>query len=170
MSLGADGINTLFTPTHQLLYQDWVVNGNYPGSGTQSNSGGVGMGMTDYTVSMMYLEEIKRTFGREYSVSWNQYTQNLKITPCPKTDLVGLLFIWKKISIEQLFNNINFRRLCVGEAKKTWGGLILSKTNMNLPGGGQFNGQFIYEQGVKEYDSALDDIIHEVPATPMLIA
>jgi len=157
LSLGVDGINTLFSPTHELLYQDWVVKGNYPGGG-----GGPGMVMADYDISMMYLEEIKRHFSKEYTCYFRSGSETLKITPTPKTSLTGAVFVYKKETAANLYNNQLVKRLCVARAKKLWGE-ILSKYSAQLPGGGTYNGEAIYQRGATEETEVMIRIQQESP-------
>jgi len=158
-SMGADGINTLFSPTHDLLYDAWVVKGGYPG-GPGGSIAGQGMVLSDYDIGMMYLEEIKRRFGREYRVLWNSNREVLKLIPTPNKDITGVLLLYKKETLANLYNNILFRDLCVAKARKLWGE-ILGKFTVTLPGGGTFNGADIKTQGIEEEKAAMERVIGE---------
>ncbi len=156
-SFGIDGINTLFSPTHTLLYKDWVVRGQHPGA-----PGATGMVLTDWYIGMSYLEEIKNTFGKRYTCYWRPLSQTLKIVPTPHENMIGLIVVFKKESLQNLFNHILFRKLCIAKVKKLWGS-ILDKNEMNFPGGGRVNGAKIEQQGIEEEQKILDRIEKEAP-------
>lgn len=151
-SFGIDGINTLFSPTHTLLYKDWVVEGNYPGG---PNSGG--MVLTGWTIGMNYLEEIRNTFGKMYTCYYRPNSQTVKIFPTPKENMTGILIVYKKESLANLYNHILFKELSVAKAKKLWG-FLLDKTNMQFPGGGTVNGAKIEAAGKEEEEKAIEKI------------
>ena len=152
-----DGLNVMFSPTNTLLYNDWVLQGNYPGSsmGTGSCQGNV---LAQYQIAMGQLNDVKNMFERKYRVDWWPSKQSLKITPTPNEDLVGILLIYKKSEFAELFNNRFVKQLAVGKAKRLWGS-ILSKVQMQLPGGGTFNGDIIKEDGKVVLYKKVDEFI-----------
>ena len=88
-----DGISTLFTNTHNLLYEDWVVNGGYPGGpggGSYRNSG---MTLAGYEVAMNYLEDVRDTFTRIYHAQYSASREEILITPTPTLTGVALLVV-----------------------------------------------------------------------------
>lgn len=162
-SFGIDGINTLFSPTHTLLYKDWVVRGNYPGGpGSQS------MVLTDWYIGMNYLEEVKNTFGKRYTCYWRPLSQTVKVIPTPQENMVGALIIFRKEKIANLYNHILFKKLCIAKVKKLWGS-ILDKNEMNFPGGGRVNGAKIEQQGIDEEEKVLDRIRAEAPPIDIIV-
>lgn len=154
-SSGASGINTLFSPAHTLLYNDWVVKGNYPGGGSNN------LHLTEYQISMSYLEDIKRYFSREYIVDWLPNKQMLKLTPTPNEDLDGILFLYKKSKVRDLYNNILFKEICVAKAKKLWGFILTKISGVQLPGGGTIDGNAILSEGKEEEEKILQKINDE---------
>lgn len=156
----AGGINTLFSNTHQLLYNDWVVQGNYPGG--PGNIPGMGGGniLSDYQGTMQYLEEIKNTFGRRYTAYYRGNRNELVILPTPETSGVCMMRVYKKDAAENLYNNILIKRMAVAKAKKQWG-LHLKKYSLTLPGGGTLNGDSIYQDGVTEETELMESFRKE---------
>ncbi|HON83424.1 MAG TPA: hypothetical protein PLI22_04730 [Caldisericia bacterium] len=162
-SFGVDGINTLFSPTHTLLYKDWVVRGNYPGG-----PGVQGLVLTDWAIGMNYLEEIRNTFGKMYTAYYRPLTETLKIFPTPKEDITGVLIVYKKMAMASLYNHVLFKELCVAKAKKLWG-FNINKTNITLPGGGTINGAEIKAEGKEEEKEAIDKLRSESSPIDFLI-
>lgn len=159
LSTGPDGINVLFSPANMLLGPDLAGMGGIPGASNQGAS--PGLSIAGYQIAQMYLEEIQNSFGREYMVDYRPWSQKLSVTPTPTTSGIGLLSLYRNEDSIYLYSNPLVKKLAVGRAKKLWGGLILNKYSMSLPGGGTINGEAIYQQGLDEETRALDDIKQE---------
>jgi hypothetical protein len=159
ISLPQDGINTMFTPTHMLLYEQFMTQGgSMPGAnnrmGGQSDSGIV---LGGYDIAMMYLKEIKQHFGKMYSVRWNPNTESLRIFPTPTEAGTGLLYMYRKEWPENLYNHPLMKKLCVARGKMQWG-IHLKKYNVTLPDGMGITGTEMYSDGMAEEEKILDDI------------
>lgn len=159
-----NGINTLFSPMNTLLYSDWVVKGNYPGAGSSNLS------MTNYNISMNYLEEINRMFGREYSVDYRPLSQTLKITPTPIEDLVGIILVYRKSEAVQVYNHPFCKKLCVALAKQQWGMNSSKYSGVQLPGGGSINSERLIDEGKQEEEQILEKIRNESEPIDFFIA
>lgn len=151
-STGTNGINSLFSPLNTLLYDDWVVKGNYPGSGNTQ--------LTHYLIQMNNLEDIMRLFERSFRVDWRPSKQVLKLTPTPTQTLVGLLKVYKKSQATEIYNHPFMKRLSIAKAKQLWG-FILGKYQINLPGGGTTNGSEIKQDGLDSEEKVMSDIRDE---------
>lgn len=156
LSNSPDGINVLFSPTHNLLYQDWVIHGNYPG-GSGAGQGNV---LTNFEIQTQYIEDIRDSFGAYYYAQYSDSRQEVTLTPTPELDGTGLMVIYRKESAENLYNNHLVKRLCVAKSKMLWGEM-LSKYSSTIPGGATINGESIFSRGQAEYDRVLDDMIKE---------
>lgn len=160
-----NNINTLFTPQHQLLYQDWVTNANYPGGGGGAggnSSAGLGgaMVMSNYDISMIYLKEIEDHFVRKYSAQFDTNDMTLRIWPTPNADTFGLLQVYTRQTSENLYNNPLLKKLVVARTMIQWG-LHLIKYNITLPGGGQLNASTYLEKGERDEAAALESMVKE---------
>lgn len=168
LSFGLDGINTMFSPTHILLHDQYVNKGNYPGgSGVGVNTG---LTLTNYQISMMYLEEIKHLFGKYYTVNWLPAKEALQIIPTPDKTLVGVLMFYKREQSEYLYNHIHVKRLAIAKCKKLWGGLNIGKYNATLPDGMTINYDNIYNQGKEEENEVMEAIKSESSPIDFYIA
>lgn len=152
----SDGLNVLFSETHNILWKDWVVFGNYPGG---PGSGG-GMTLAGYTVMTDYLEDVRDFFQSLFFAQYNDARQEILISPSPDVAGVALLTVYTKTSVERLYNNDLVRDLCVGRAKELWGH-ILGKYTMTLPSGGTINGTEIKTDGKTLIDETMEKIIGE---------
>jgi len=155
-----NGINVLFSPTHMLLYEDWVIRGGYPGGPGGSYNENSGMVLAGYEVAVQYLNDIKDTFGLKYHAQFSDARQEILIWPTPKTTGVGLMLCYKKNKATDLYNHRMVKRLAVAEAKIQWG-TNLDKYTMTLPSGATMNGARILQDGQAEKEKVMDDIIAE---------
>lgn len=168
VSFGLDGINTMFSPTNILLYDQYVNKGNYPGG----PGGGydTGMTMTNYHIAMGYLKEIQNTFSKRYTINYLPASDIFQVIPTPAQDLVGVLSFYRRETTENLYNHILMKQLVVAKTKKIWGGLNIGKYAATLPDGTTINYRDIYEQGKEEEEKILDRIDNEGAPCDFFIA
>ena len=155
-----DGISTLFTNTHNLLYEDWVVNGGYPGGPGGGQYGAAGMVLAGYEVAMNYLEDIRDTFTRIYHAQYSSSREEILITPTPTIAGVALIEVFKRESAANLYNHELVKALSVAEAKIQWG-QNLRKYSMTLPSGGTINWSEILSEGREDKERIQERIIGE---------
>jgi len=165
LTVGTNGINTVFSSEHQLLYNDWTLQGNYPGG---SVDGDAGMRLTGYEIAMQYLNDVRDTFNILYRTQYSDARQQLLIYPTPQTAGTGLLTVYRKETATNLYNDDLVKRLAVAEAKIQWGN-NLNKYNMSLPSGGTINGADILSQGKEEKEKVMEDIVGESEPLPFYI-
>lgn len=168
LSYSNDGINVLFSPQHQLLYQDWVIHGNYPGGPGGYASQSSGMVLAGYEVAMEYLNDISDMFDLKIHAQYTDARQEILLYPTPSTSGTALLTVYRKTSAQELYNDDLVKRLAVAEAKIQWGN-NLNKYNMTLPHGGTINGSDILTQGKEEKEKVMDDIVMESEAPNFFI-
>lgn len=160
LSFGFDGINTLFSPQHVLLYDSFVGQGNYPGGpGTGIGSIGLGTGLTlaNYQISMNYIEQIKEMFGKMYTVSYLQGSEVLKISPTPNQNVTGALRFYRRETAENIYNNILFKFMLLGRIKQKWGE-HLGKYAATLPDGITVNYDRMITEGKEEFEKYFEEI------------
>jgi hypothetical protein len=150
-----DGLNVLFSETHNILWRDFVLHGNYPGGPGDAN--GEGMVLAGYNVMTNYLEDVKDTFSLMYHAQYSDARQEFLLTPTPKENGTGLLTVYRKETAENLYNNHIVKNLCIAESKILWGH-ILGKYSMTLPSGGTINGQDIKSDGKEEKEKIMEQI------------
>jgi len=151
-----DGINVLHSPTHMLLYNDWVTNGNYPGGGQSAGASS----LVGYDLAMTYLKEIENQFKVSYQADYHEPSNVLKILPTPKESGTGLLKIWRKSDVNDMFDHTLVKKLMVARAMMQWG-LHLKKYQVNMPGGGTTNGSEIYSDGLVMEEKAMEQLKSE---------
>lgn len=158
VSMGADGINTMFTPTHILLHEQWVGQGGYPGAwGSWGPFSDNGMVLGNYQISMMYLETINEMFGKMYQVNYLPNREVLRVYPTPTEQVTGALALYRKEQAMYLYNHPLIKRLTVGRARIRWG-WHLGKYAVTLPDGMTINADAMIAQGKEEEQAALEEI------------
>jgi len=166
VSFGMDGINTLFSPVHVLLYNQYVEQGNYPGGpGVGSQS----LVLTSYQTAMQYLELINEMFGKMYSVSYLPGREVIRITPTPSEVVIGVLILWRREYAYNLYNNPLVKKLAIARAKKRWG-WNLNKYNGSLPDGLTINSQAIIDEGKEEEEKWLERMWEESQPPDFIVA
>jgi hypothetical protein len=168
VSFGLDGINTLFSPQHILLYDQWVNKGEYPGGpgGVTTNTG---MTLASYQISMMYLEEIKSMFGKWYHANWLPGRQRLKIVPTPAENITGILVLYRREYARYLYNHPLVKKLSIARVKIQWG-RHLSKYPATLPDGITINGEAFLAEGKEEEQRALENMRMESQPIDFFVA
>jgi hypothetical protein len=160
LSIGIDGINTLFAPTHELLYSDFVRKGSI--LGTDSPDYSPGLTLTSYDVAMLYLKEIKNQFGRGYTVTYNKNKELLIINPTPQENMIGVIYLYKKEDAINLYNNLLVKDLGYAKTLIQWGQNI-GKYNVTMPDGITLNGTEIRTRGEEMEKDVKQRIIDESP-------
>jgi hypothetical protein len=167
VSFGMDGINTLFSPAHILLYNQYVEQGSYPGGPSWGSNGG--LVLTNYQTAMMYLDLINEMFGKMYTVDYLPGRDIIRITPTPNAALIGVLILWRKEYAHFLYNNPLVKKLAVARAKIRWG-WNLNKYTGTMPDGLTINSQAIIDEGKAEEEEWLQRIYDESEPPDFIVA
>jgi len=144
LSLGIDGINTLFSPSHELLYSDFVRKGSIFGGDTPDYS--PGMVLTSWESAMTFLQEVKNKFGKRYTVKHNPNTQILTVHPTPGQNGTGILYLYRQEEAVNLYNHPLMKELTIARTRELWGH-ILGKSILTMPDGITLNGVAIQSKG-----------------------
>jgi len=147
---GLNGINTLFSAEHILLYDTFGKRNPFSGAGSNSS----GMVMSSYESVMMYLKDIKRTVGDHYRVKYIPGREILKINPAPKCIVYGVVGMYKKLPLEDLYNNPLFRNMVVARMGMQWGHHI-RKIKGAMPDGLTVSGDEILAEYTTMYNDTL---------------
>lgn len=158
-TFGIDGINTLFSPTHMILYDQFVNKGFYPG-GFGNGVGDNQYILTNYQVAMGYIKEVENMFGKKYRAQYISGRKIIKIFPTPTAAMTGLIGVYRHEYAQDLYNHPLVKKLAVARALKMWG-RNLGKYNGSLPDGLTTNGQGIFQEGVDMEKETMDRIAGE---------
>ncbi len=158
LSIGIDGINTLFSPSNSLLFSDFVRKGSI--LGTDSPDYSPGLTLTSYDVAMLYLKEIKNHFGRGFTVQYNRQRETLTINPTPMENLIGVIYLYRKEDAINLYNHPLVKDFGYARTLIQWG-QNLGKYQATMPDGITMNGDQIRIRGEEMLEKAKQQIVDE---------
>jgi hypothetical protein len=162
-NMGMGGINTLFSPTHMILSGS-MYSGTFPGVGT-----GGGMVLAEYEIAMGYMEDIKRTFGKSFNVRYIPGKKIIKVSPEPQSEVIGVLSAYNNLKLNELFDLVNFRNLCVAKTGVAWG-KRLGKMTIALPDGSTVNGRELLTDYKEDYKDVKETIEAESEGFDIIVA
>ncbi len=158
LSLGVEGINTLFSPANSLLYSDFIRKGSI--MGTDSPDYAPGLTLTSWDSAMNYLKEIRNKFGKMYTVRYNSNRNTLVINPTPMENSIGVIYAYKREDAINLYNHPLVKKLALGKLWYLWGINLTGKYSggIQLPDGLNLNGDGLKEEGKRLQAEAEMDI------------
>lgn len=159
-----DGINTLFSPAHILLYDQFVTRGQYPGVGSVE-----GLTLTSYQLAMMYIEELKNMFSKRFTLFLINGNTRIRIVPTPNQAVTGVFVFYRREYTKYLYNHPLIKRLAVARTKIQVG-RHLGKYSGNLPDQLSINYQMFIDEGKEEEEKALEEIFKSSAPPDFFIA
>jgi hypothetical protein len=118
------------------------------------------MAIGQYDIAMIYLKEIEDHFSRKYTASYSPNTNTLRVWPCPNTNGMGLITVYRRETAESLYNHPLLKKLAIARVLIHWA-ISLIKYNISLPGGGSLNASTYLEKGERDEAAALEAIVKE---------
>ena len=157
----AQGVNTanLFSFKYQLFLNDIYY-----------------WGQTDllsYSMAMSYLETLNFLLNTHKQIRFNQRQDRLYLDVDWDTIQVGDFIILDCFiamdgnDYSRVWNDSFLKRYLVALIKKQWGQNLIKFQGVKLPGGIEFNGREIYEDGVREVDKIREEMSSYYELPPM---
>ena len=86
---------------------------------------------------------------------------------------INILFCYRALDPEnfsQVYNDSFLKRYCTAMIKKQWGQNLIKFRGVKLPGGIEFNGREIYQDGVQEVNEIREQMssTYELPPLDMI--
>jgi len=173
---GRNGINTLFS-TDNLMFADnngrtifdnlFSANSGSSDFVTTNQPGTIGtsagskydylMPITNFVQKSAYYELFNKFFKVEYEAIYRAQEGILNIYPTPTSDDIAMITYWAKENEKALFNNPLFKQYFVAEVQKQWGA-NLKKYSVTLAGGGEIDGQGLYDNAVEQIEMIMEEI------------
>lgn len=151
-------LNDLFVSNSLALGN---VANTYTYSGTcWGTRAGYGDILGNWNSSLIWLKELKLTFGESYRVKYNKLEKELVIYPTPTAPVTGLMRVFKKQKTTKIFNDPLFREMVITKCGMIWSN-ALRKFNISLTGGGTLNADSMYSSFKERYDAAVERIDQE---------
>jgi len=157
----AQGINTqnMFSFKYQLFLNDVYY-----------------WGQTDllsYSMSMSYLETLNFLLNTHKQIRFNQRQDRLYLDVDWDTIQAGDFIILDcQVAMDgtdysRVWNDSFLKRYLTALVKKQWGQNLIKFQGVKLPGGIEFNGREIYEDGVKEVEQIREEMLSFYELPPM---
>lgn len=162
-------INELFTPAHNLMYDEMMTMGGMRFNSTCWGGASYGDVLGHWTSCLTWLEEAKNEFSTIYQVvNYEPATHELVIEPTPKTPQLVLMKVFKRSRVLSIIQDPLFRKYVVACAGKLWADL-LRKYTITISGGGNVNADSKYSSYAEEVTNLEERIYKENPSYEILV-
>lgn len=131
---------------------------NSYGSRGGSRSGGGGVDVITYELSMQYMEMLKQRYTVKVQTQFLEAQRKVRITPRPQCYGCVLLPVWCRVADPDLYDQIWIRRYTLALCKKVIGMNTKKYEGMTFPGGATINGEFYYTEGKEEIEKLEQEI------------
>jgi len=151
--------NGMFSIKYQLFLNDLY----------QFNS----IDLLQYSMVKTYLEDIDFLLTTDKQIRFNQRQDRLYLDIDWKSQEVGeyiVLECWRALdptSYTQVYNDPFLKKYLTALMKKQWGQNLIKFKGVKLPGGIEFNGRELYDDGQKEIDALLEKMTSEYEVPPL---
>ena len=151
--------NGMFSIKYQLFLNDLY----------QFNS----IDLLQYSMVKTYLEDIDFLLTTDKQIRFNQRQDRLYLDIDWKSEEVGsyiVLECWRALdptSYTQVYNDPFLKKYLTALMKKQWGQNLIKFKGVKLPGGIEFNGRELYDDGQKEIDALLEKMTSEYEVPPL---
>jgi hypothetical protein len=123
--------------------------------------------LVTYVGALRYLSDVQKLVGIQYQIHLSPQQHKLRIYPTPRADRAVIVKIYRKARIAEIFQNILYRDLVVARTEIIWG-KILTRDDVNLPGGGKVDGQTLLNNARTDLDRIEKQIMDE-SAKPFIL-
>lgn len=161
-------INQLFTPAHNLMYNELMTMGGMRFSSTCWGGSSYGDVLGHWNACLTWLEEAKNEFSTTYQCRFIPEENALSIWPTPQKPQLGLLRVYKRERVLNIIQHPLFRKYVVASAGKVWAD-ALRKYSLTIAGGGTINADSKYSSYADEVEKLEDRIFKENPSYEVFV-
>ena len=132
--------------------------------------------LLQYSMTKRYLEDIDFLLTTDKQIRFNKRQDRLYLDIDWKSQAVNQFIVldcYRALDPEnfsQIYNDSFLKRYCTAMIKKQWGQNLIKFRGVKLPGGIEFNGREIYQDGVEEVNAIRDQMssTYELPPLDMI--
>ena len=162
-------INELFTPAHNLMYDEMMTMGGMRFNSTCWGGASYGDVLGHWNSCLTWLEEAKNEFSTIYQVvNYDAASHELVIEPTPEKPMLVLMKVFKRTRVLSIIQDPLFRKYVVACAGKIWADL-LRKYSITISGGGTLNADSKYSSYAEEVNNLEERIYNENPTYEILV-
>ena len=129
--------------------------------------------LLQYSMVKTYLEDIDFLLTTDKQIRFNQRQDRLYLDIDWAAEEAGqyiVLECWRALdptAYSQIYNDPWLKKYVTALLKKQWGQNLIKFKGVRLPGGIEFNGREIYEDGQREIDTLLEKMTSEYEVPPL---
>ena len=129
--------------------------------------------LLQYSMVKTYLEDIDFLLTTDKQIRFNQRQDRLYLDIDWGSEEAGqyiVLECWRALdptAYSQIYNDPWLKKYLTALLKKQWGQNLIKFKGVRLPGGIEFNGREIYEDGQREIDTLLEKMTSEYEVPPL---
>jgi len=142
------GIHTLFS-TENMMYSAGMIPPNF-----QSKGGG----FLDWEMSMQYMEMYRTKYKSKWEVTLWELEDKVRVLPTPDQDHTLILQITRGVPKLKLYNQLWVRKYALALAQEHLGGNRTVYQGVTLPGGGELNGDAMYQRGREDKEKLMEEL------------
>ena len=132
--------------------------------------------LLQYSMTKRYLEDIDFLLTTDKQIRFNKRQDRLYLDIDWKSQAVNQFIVldcYRALDPEnfsQIYNDSFLKRYCTAMIKKQWGQNLIKFRGVKLPGGIEFNGREIYQDGVEEVNAIREQMssTYELPPLDMI--
>ena len=132
--------------------------------------------LLQYSMTKRYLEDIDFLLTTDKQIRFNKRQDRLYLDIDWKSQAVNQFIVldcYRALDPEnfsQIYNDSFLKRYCTAMIKKQWGQNLIKFRGVKLPGGIEFNGREIYQDGVEEINAIREQMssTYELPPLDMI--
>ena len=132
--------------------------------------------LLQYSMTKRYLEDIDFLHTTDKQIRFNKRQDRLYLDIDWKSQAVNQFIVldcYRALDPEnfsQIYNDSFLKRYCTAMIKKQWGQNLIKFRGVKLPGGIEFNGREIYQDGVEEVNAIREQMssTYELPPLDMI--
>ena len=132
--------------------------------------------LLQYSMTKRYLEDIDFLLTTDKQIRFNKRKDRLYLDIDWKSQAVNQFIVldcYRALDPEnfsQIYNDSFLKRYCTAMIKKQWGQNLIKFRGVKLPGGIEFNGREIYQDGVEEVNAIREQMssTYELPPLDMI--
>ena len=142
-------VNYYNSPLNQVM-NDMIYSGQDVGANSSM------LAMTNYETAMQYLDMWQDTLGGKYYGNFDILTKEFHITPTPKETGTGVVTVYQRGELIDIYNHIHTKRYAVNKALFLWGQVLSKYEGMVMPDGTVVQGLAKKEEGKTEMKEILE--------------
>ena len=129
--------------------------------------------LLQYAMTKTYLEDIDRLLTTDKQIRFNQRQDRLYLDIDWAAEEAGQYIVLEcyraldPTAYSQIYNDPWLKKYLTALLKKQWGQNLIKFKGVRLPGGIEFNGREIYEDGQREIDTLLEKMTSEYEVPPL---